>query len=560
MAANRMYSLDGRLPGKPDMVNQGYDSSGIMGGVPNGGHNLNQVPQTVNGQAIARAPMPLTSSNPAVRPIGGNATTMTNQGYDSSGINPNGMYTNNPPVAGGVYPASSSTPINQLPASPQNPAFPVTAPNYMGPGPVLTPENQPNNWANMLTPIGSASDGPRINYTNPGTGQVDSSGAPRINYAGGGGNGVTGNYNAAQINWNGGVGYTNPGDHNAVVQASIDAISDKGGAYLTNATRRGLESAGARGVLNSSIASGAANRSAIEAMDPYVGQAVDLAKTREGFAYQSGENNLDRSLQVAVENGKMSNDMAQLLATHTFQGNQAEFDRTLQAALAQGQIDSSTYNLLKTQQFQGQQNSFDRGLQAALAQGQIDNSTYQMLSGQQFQGSQAALDRGLQAALQQGKIDSDTATQLRSMGFQSMQAGLDRTQQQQLQNQQYAFQGEQAGLDRDQKAQLQSDAAFQQDWLSSRNFSRDFQSQLSMIPLSAAADLTSYISKYAVENPDIYTPEIINGMSNFMAQNMASILNQYFPNQQSYSSGSQSGGVIPPNGTPPPVTPLGGNP
>lgn len=478
----------------------GYDGSGIMGGQPGyttpaGGGPATQTrlgTMAVVGDAGMNYTMNATSA-PVPRSL------------DSANI----QSTQAQP--GKVYPASSSVGTNgyTVPSN-TNPQAPITAPNYMGPGPVLTPASQPNNWANMLSPI-------------------DASGAPRINYAGGNGTGVTGNYDSSGINWNGGVGYTNPNNHNQLVQQSIDAFSDKGGAYLTNATRRGLEAANSRGVLNSSMAGGLASRYAMEAMDPYVGKAVDLAKTREGFAFQSGENSLDRSLQVAVENGRMSNDMAQLLATHTFQGNQAEFDRTLQTALAQGQIDAQTFQLIKTQQFQNSQN---------------------------------ALDRGLQAGLQQGRIDADTASQIRGFGFQGMQNSLDRTQQQMLQNQQYAFQGEQAALDRTSRAQLQSDATFQQDWLNSRSFSRDFQSQLSMIPLSAAADLTSFISKYAVENPEVYTPEIINGMSNFMAQNMQSILNQYFPNQTVSTSTSYNGSGINPGANsstapmPPPVQAL----
>ena len=473
-----------------------YDGSGIMGGQPGYTTPIDGGParKTLVGS--------FAGVDPIIRTVTTNASgAPVPTSLDSANIAQPSM----------VYPASSNVgTTGYTEPSNANPQAPITAPNYMGPGPVLTPAAQPNNWANTLS-------------------SIDASGAPRINYAGGNGTGVTGNYNAAQINWNGGVGYSSPNNHNELVQQSIDAFSDQGGAYLTNATRRGLETAGSRGLLNSSIAAGAANRSAIEAMQPYVSQAVDLAKTREGFAFQSGENALDRSLQAAVENGRLSQSMAELLATHTFQGNQAEFDRTLQTALAQGQIDAQTFQLLRTQQFQNSQN---------------------------------ALDRSLQAGLQQGRIDADTASQLRTLGFQGMQASLDRTQQAMLQNQQYAFQGEQAALDRASRAQLQSDATFQQDWLSSRNFSREFQSQLSMIPLSVAADLTSFISKYAVENPEIYTPEIINGMSNFMAQNMQSILSQYFPNQTSYTSTTQTGGgsvTVPPGGLPP-IQAMGGNP
>ena len=408
-------------------------------------------------------------------------------------------------------PLDSQQPTNVTAAAPvpmsldsanTNTQFPGAAPQYMNPTPVYTQQPPTNNWANTTT-------------------SVDASGAPSINYVGGNGTGATGNYQSSQIVWNPGQGYVNPNNHNQTVQQSIDAFSDAGGAYLTNATRRGLEAAASRGVLNSSIAAGAANRSAIEAMTPYVQQAVDLGKTREGFAFQSGENALDRSLQVAVENGRLSQSMAELLASHTFQGNQAEFDRTLKVALAQGEIDSNTYQMLKTQQFQNSQN---------------------------------ALDRALQTELQAGRIAADEAAQIRQIGFQSMQAELDRSSREAMQSQQFAYQGEQNALDRAAREKLQSDATFQQDWLSSRNFSREFQSQLSLIPLSAAADLTSFISKYAVENPDVYTPEIVSGMSNFMSQNMANVLGQYFPD----TGGTTTPPITPPAGGYPPVVALGG--
>lgn len=448
---------------KQQTTTGGYDSSGIMGGQP--GYTT----------PIGGGPAQQTSLG-SIATVGDVSRNLTMNA--TSAPVPASLDSANIAQPGTVYPASTTVGATgyTVPSN-TNPQATITAPTYTGSGSVLTPAAQPNNQANTSSSIGG-------------------SGAPSINYAGGNGTGATGNYTASQINWNGGVGYTSPNNHNELVQQSIDAFSDKGGAYLTNATRRGLEAAGSRGLLNSSIAAGAANRSAIEAMQPYVSQAVDLAKTREGWTFQSGENALDRSLQAAVENGRLSQSMAELLATHTFQGNQAEFDRTLQVALAQGQI------------------------------------------------------------------DADTAAQLRSFDFQGTQNSLNRTQQAMLQNQQYAFQGEQAALDRASRAQLQSDATFQQDWLASRNFSREFQSQLSMIPLSTAADLTSFISKYAVENPEVYTPEIVSGMSNFMAQNMQSILSQYFPNQTSYTSTTQTGGGSAPipSGGLPPIQAMGGNP
>jgi hypothetical protein len=84
-------------------------------------------------------------------------------------------------------------------------------------------------------------------------------------------------------------------------------------------------------------------------------------------------------------------------------------------------------------------------------------------------------------------------------------------------------------LDRDLKTKLQSDAAFQQNWLSSQDFTRQFNAALSMIPINTANQFMQTIQQYAIENPEIYTPEMISGMQNFFTQSMSSLLNQFFP-------------------------------
>jgi hypothetical protein len=91
------------------------------------------------------------------------------------------------------------------------------------------------------------------------------------------------------------------------------------------------------------------------------------------------------------------------------------------------------------------------------------------------------------------------------------------------------FQSQQAQLDRDLKTKLQSDAAFQQNWLSSQDFTRQFNAALSMIPINTANQFMQTIQQYAIENPEIYTPEMISGMQNFFTQSMSSLLNQFFP-------------------------------
>lgn len=106
----------------------------------------------------------------------------------------------------------------------------------------------------------------------------------------------------------------------------------------------------------------------------------------------------------------------------------------------------------------------------------------------------------------------------------------------QRQREQNAFTGEQNTLERNRdytQAQLQ-------DWLSSRSFNRDFYGALTMMPINSAYQLNSMIQSYALENPDVYTADVISGMSNFMTQNFSQILRTYFPNL--YGSGNGTGG------------------
>lgn len=91
------------------------------------------------------------------------------------------------------------------------------------------------------------------------------------------------------------------------------------------------------------------------------------------------------------------------------------------------------------------------------------------------------------------------------------------------------WQGQQAQADRDLKSKLQSDATFQQDYLANQDFTRQFNAALSMIPINTANQFMQSISQYAIENPEIYTPETISGMQNFFTQTMSSMLKQFFP-------------------------------
>lgn len=60
------------------------------------------------------------------------------------------------------------------------------------------------------------------------------------------------------------------------VLSSLDQITNSNSSYMENARRRGLEVAGSRGGINSSIAAGASQRAALEAAQPLLDQSLNI--------------------------------------------------------------------------------------------------------------------------------------------------------------------------------------------------------------------------------------------------------------------------------------------
>lgn len=107
------------------------------------------------------------------------------------------------------------------------------------------------------------------------------------------------------------------------VMSSLEQVVGANSPYLANARRRGLEVAATRGGINSSIAAGSSERSALEAAAPLVqqglaidGQARDaeynnwLAQQNFGRAlfgqqFSSSLNMLDRLNQYALEDPEL---------------------------------------------------------------------------------------------------------------------------------------------------------------------------------------------------------------------------------------------------------------
>lgn len=431
-------------------------------------------------------------------------------GYDGSGINPSANQPTAPRFTTSQWnvmenSTAGSPPTSPLPASgfPQMPngPMPTVPPGGIAPSPVPAPGGYDGSGINpgagggglMLPGINGQQYVATANpYTGPTTGIPAPPGAGPVTAPSlpgyqqqtvpGAPAGFT-PQNAPQL----GSGWNVPSQYASIntVQDFMGNLLNSGNPYMANAQRRGLETAAGRGLLNSSMAAGAAQRSAIEAATPLLGEAMDTLRSREGMMFTQGENSLDRTQQERLQ--------------------------------------------ILGQNFQGGENAADR-----LAQERLQTLT------QNFQGSQADLDRTLSAQLQAMGINADSAnaaaaraTQLlmsrESNAFASEQNQLNRTQ-----NVNDMLLSNQLGLQNMTaenyfRSQMQADATMQQDWLQSQSFTRQFNAALSMIPISNAADLNNYLMQAAINEPEVYTPEVLSGMSQFFNQNLTAILAQYFP-------------------------------
>ena len=65
-------------------------------------------------------------------------------------------------------------------------------------------------------------------------------------------------------------------------------------------------------------------------------------------------------------------------------------------------------------------------------------------------------------------------------------------------------------------------------WAASQNFNRAFLGQLGQTSFNSSVGMLEMMQKYAMDDPELYTPEVISGFSNFFQRNMNDILGSYF--------------------------------
>lgn len=71
-------------------------------------------------------------------------------------------------------------------------------------------------------------------------------------------------------------------------------------------------------------------------------------------------------------------------------------------------------------------------------------------------------------------------------------------------------------------------AAELDNWLSSENYTREFNGRLAMLPIESGADMLAYITQRAMEDPAVWTPDVISGFNNFFNLNFQDMFSNFF--------------------------------
>jgi hypothetical protein len=67
-----------------------------------------------------------------------------------------------------------------------------------------------------------------------------------------------------------------------------------------------------------------------------------------------------------------------------------------------------------------------------------------------------------------------------------------------------------------------------ENWLNSESYTREFNGQLAMLPISSSIDMLQYIMQRGMEDPAVYPPDVLSGLANFFNGSMFDILNRFY--------------------------------
>lgn len=284
-------------------------------------------------------------------------------------------------------------------------------------------------------------------------------------------------------------------------------------------------------------------------IDPNTGQLINNGTaTTGGTAPVQTLPNLTKPNQIDPNTGQLLN-----TGTAVTGGNSQPLSGGIVPSFQLPALDGSNYVAQSTTQAPPLSSPYDvvTGNMNRLLSG---DSAY--INNARLRGAEAAQSRGLRnssiaaGASERAAIEGaqpilneiqNLQSQREQLGFQGEQNALDRLQQVNNQILQAEVNARQAMQDFQFQRTLQGDSVLQQDWLNSQNFTREFNAQLATLPITNAASLSNLIAQYAIENPEVYTPEVISGMQNFFTGSFIALMQQYFPNL-GYGTTAPTGG------------------
>lgn len=76
-------------------------------------------------------------------------------------------------------------------------------------------------------------------------------------------------------------------------------------------------------------------------------------------------------------------------------------------------------------------------------------------------------------------------------------------------------------------AQLGQEQSQLNNWIDQQGFNREMAS----LPYKSSVSMLNAVSQMAIQDPQLYTPSVVSGFSNFFNQNMNDILGRYFGGQ-----------------------------
>ena len=74
-----------------------------------------------------------------------------------------------------------------------------------------------------------------------------------------------------------------------------------------------------------------------------------------------------------------------------------------------------------------------------------------------------------------------------------------------------------------QREQVQSE-----EWLTQQNFNRAMSGQYAQAAFQSTLGMLQSIQQYALEDPELYTPDVVSGYSDFFSQNFNDIISRYW--------------------------------